>query len=227
MATGGGISFFIKTLDDLNFVGEVLVKNTYNILTPSAACVIDIGMNIGLTTLRLAASENVREVHAFEPFPSTFDRAVANASLNPAFTTKIQMHNYGLFDSDREATTYINSNDSGSNSVLAAGQGAVRSGSTARGGRELEPIIASARARGLLVVLKVDCEGSEFAVFRSLEASGLLTHIAAFMVEYHIGWGSGEELTKRLTEAGFIVVDLGEPGSNGFFYAVRVVAETH
>ena len=87
-----------------------------------------------------------------------------------------------------------------------------------------ERIVEAARAKGRLVVLKVDCEGSEFAVFRSLAESGLLPSIAAFMVEYHIGWGSGRELTERLVAAGFIVVDLGRPGENGFFYAVRAAA---
>jgi Holliday junction resolvase len=42
------------------------------------------------------------------------------------------------------------------------------------------------------------------------------------MVEYHRGHGASGELTSRLTEAGFAVVDLGYSGGNGFFYAIRL-----
>ncbi len=222
IATGCGVSFHIRELDDLNFINEVMVKNAYNILTPSPACVVDIGMNIGLTTLRLAASPHVREVHAFEPFASTFARAAANVSLNPALQDKIHMHNFGLLDRETELTTHVNSRDSGSYSVFGPGQGEPVKIQLRDATATLRPIIDAAQARGLLVVLKVDCEGSEFAVFRSLEAGGLIGRVAAYMVEYHHGHGPAEELTSRLTSAGFVVVDLGSPGSNGFFYAVRL-----
>ena len=222
IASAKGFSFYARTADDLNFVDEVLLRNCYNILTAAPVCVIDIGTNIGLTSLRLASSPNVREVHAFEPFPMTFARAAANVSLNPAQQAKIAMHNIGMFDSDTELTTHINSSDSGSYSVFGADRGESVTIQLRDAGATLRPIIESAQAQGLLVVLKVDCEGSEYAVFRSLAASGLIGRIAAYMVEYHRGQGTSHELTYRLTEAGFAVVDLGYSGNNGFFYAVRL-----
>lgn len=222
IATCAGFSFYARIADDLNFVDEVLLRNCYNILTAEPVCVIDIGMNIGLTSLRLAGSPNVREVHAFEPFPMTFARAAANVALNPEQQAKIAMHNFGLFDSESEVTTYINSSDSGSYSVFGADRGESVTIQLRDAGATLRPIVEAAEARGLLVVLKVDCEGSEYAVFRSLAASGLIDRVAAYMVEYHRGHGTSSELTSRLVEAGFAVIDLGYCGTNGFFYAVRL-----
>jgi FkbM family methyltransferase len=222
IASCAGFSFYARAADDLNFVDEVLLKNCYNILTPTPACVIDIGMNIGLTSLRLASSPNVREVHAFEPFPTTFGRAAANVALNPEQQGKIAMHNFGMFDSDTEVTVHINSSDSGSYSVFGADRGESVTIQLRDAGATLRPIVEAAEARGLLAVLKVDCEGSEFAVFRSLAASGLIDRVAAYMVEYHRGHGASSELTSRLIEAGFAVIDLGYSGANGFFYAIRL-----
>lgn len=222
LAMSCGFSFYARTPDDLNFVDEVLLKGSYNVLTPSPACVVDIGMNIGLTALRLAGSPNVREVHAFEPFPATFARATANVALNPAQAAKIRMNNFGLFDSETQVTTRVNSSDSGSYSVFGPERGEAVTIQLRDAAATLGPIIDAAQAQGLLVVLKVDCEGSEFAVFRSLAAGGLIRRVGAYMVEYHRGHGVASELTSRLSEAGFVVVDLGYVGANGFFYAVRL-----
>jgi hypothetical protein len=49
-------------------------------------------------------------------------------------------------------------------------------------------IIEDAKAKHLDIVAKIDCEGSEFAVFEALETAGLLSEVSVFMVEWHRGF---------------------------------------
>ncbi len=87
----------------------------------------------------------------------------------------------------------------------------------------LAPIIDSARARGLDVIVKMDCEGSEYAVFETLERSGLIGRASAYMVEWHAIFPdkTQEDLIAPLRRAGFMVFDRSPPRGNGFFYAVK------
>ena len=45
-----GVSFYARSQDDLNFVGEIFFEHAYNFKSDADWCVIDIGMNIGLST---------------------------------------------------------------------------------------------------------------------------------------------------------------------------------
>jgi FkbM family methyltransferase len=216
-----GVSFFARCHDDMNFIWEVFLQNTYNICPPYPACIIDVGMNIGFTSLRLAVRGEIREVHAYEPFKTTFDRASANVALNPQVVGKIHMNNFGLSDRDDEVTVQIDSTDSGSYSVAGSGRGVATRIQIRDAAKVIRPIIERATANKLLVIMKVDCEGSEFAVFKSLQAAGLLGKISAFMVEWHLGWGSPGDLTTPLISAGFTVIDVSPRSANGFFYAVK------
>ena len=73
----------------------------------------------------------------------------------------------------------------GARSTVAVAGGVPTNVSLKDAATMLRPVIEDAKARGLAVVVKVDCEGSEFAIFRSLAAAGLLSQIDAFMVEWH------------------------------------------
>jgi len=223
---------FARESDDLTFVPEVFNSNTYNFKFAKPTCVIDVGMNIGLATLFFAAKENVREVYSFEPFKGTFDRAVANIALNPVCAEKIRPYNYGLGGRDEEVTVTIPSGQlSGANSARGGGGGAAGSGDSLRiairdAASVMRPIIERAQKSGLSVVAKIDCEGSEFSIFESLEAAGLLSAISAFMVEWHRGYTekTQHDLLAPLLRSGFLAFDVtpnNRSAGNGFFYAVR------
>lgn len=223
IVTWRDISFYAKISDDLHFIDEIFFKQTYNFELKNDCCVIDIGMNIGLATLSFARHEFVKEVHSFEPFRGTYERAQANLSLNPKLATKILPRNIGLADVDEERTVLIaNESDSGAFSLRGAESGKPEPISVRSAPAVLRPIIEDATARGLSVVAKVDCEGSEFGIFRSLDQQGLLTQISAFMVEWHRGWGGTQrDLLAPLLARGFTVFDLTGDIGNGFFYAAK------
>jgi len=223
--TINGLSFYANCRDDMNFIGELFFENAYNFKSDRPICVIDIGMNIGLASLLFAKKNEVREVHSFEPFRSTYERALANLGLNGAVSGKIHAHNFGLADKDWEGQILVpQTSDSGAMSTIGTGEGipvniAVRDAATV-----LRPIVEDARARGLDVMVKVDCEGSEFAIFETLIANDLLRQLSGFMVEWHAMFDgkTQETLIKPLREAGFVVFDRSPPTGNGFFYAARL-----
>jgi FkbM family methyltransferase len=229
-----GVKVYARCLDDLRFVGEVYLRNAYNFICDGDTCVIDIGMNIGLASLFFATKGFVKEVHSYEPFKRTYDRALANISLNPSLSAKISPNNCGLADVDDTRTVFIPDND---DSGYLSIRGVQSSGEQAHisvrnAARVLTPIVESAVSRGLNVIAKVDCEGSEFPVFESLESTGILGKISAFMVEWHRGMGekTQEDLIRPLLSQGFIAFDItpslgngrNSTRGNGFFYAARL-----
>jgi FkbM family methyltransferase len=225
--TAKGVSLYARSHDDLIFIGEIFHEHAYNFRYGRDVCVIDIGMNIGLATLMFASKLEVREVHSFEPFPSTYQRALANLTLNPHLAAKVRAFNHGLSDRDTDGPIAIpHASDSGAMSTVSVAGGTPTELSLRDAATLLRPVIDDARARGLGVIVKMDCEGSEFAIFRSLGEAGLLPRIDAFMVEWHAMFETmtQETLIGPLQQAGFIVFDRSPPIGNGFFYAARIAA---
>jgi FkbM family methyltransferase len=223
VVTVSGVSLNARCFDDLKFIGEIFFRNAYNIMLQRDACVIDIGMNIGLTSLFVAKKEEVQEVHSFEPFKETYDRAVANIALNPELAKKIKPNNYGLSDRNEVLTVLIaDEGNSGSFSVYGSRTGTPKEIVIRNVAEVLKPILSQAKAKKLDVIAKVDCEGSEFPIFKVLEANDLFKEISAFMVEWHRGANRSQaDLIAPLLENGFIVFDITGQVGNGFFYAVR------
>lgn len=219
-----GVSFYANDVDDIILVGELFLKQVYNFVAEGEWCAIDIGMNIGLASLLLAAKPFVKEVHAFEPFTATFERARANLSLNPDIAHKISVYNVGLEDKDEDRTVLIGDDrPSGSFTTTGWPAGAPHVICIRDAATTLRPIIEAAKALGRNVIVKVDCEGSEFPIFATLDTHGLLDDISALMVEWHrLDWRkTQQDLMAPLLRRGFLVFDLSPRTGNGFFYAVR------
>lgn len=224
IVTIDGISFYARVPDDLRFVDEIFFRNTYNFSLPKDCFVVDIGMNIGLVTMTCARKNFVKKVHSFEPFKGTYSRARANLSLNPELAAKISAHNFGLADTEEDKTVLIHDeSDSGAFSIRGSESGTPMTISVRNAARVLGPIIEEAKANGLCIIAKVDCEGSEFPIFEALERHDLLAEISAFMVEWHRGsFGKSQrDLIAPLLTHGFTVFDLTGKTGNGFFYAVK------
>jgi FkbM family methyltransferase len=228
-----GVNLYARCMDDLRFIGEIYFRNAYNFICDGDACVIDVGMNIGLASLFFATKSFVKEVHSYEPFKRTYDRALANLSLNPSLSAKISPNDFGLADFDDTRTVFIPDNDdSGYLSIRGVRSGEQADISVRNAAQVLAPIVESAISRGLKVIAKVDCEGSEFAVFEILESAGILAKISAFMVEWHKGVGekTQKDLIEPLRKHGFIIFDItassgdgrNSVAGNGFFYAAKL-----
>jgi FkbM family methyltransferase len=216
----------IENEQDFQLLVEIYVKHEYNFVTGLRVCVIDVGMNVGLTSLFLASRPYVEEVHGFEPFTAPFGRAQVNASLNPEVAHKISMNNFGLSDFDGEQTVCVDPKETIGTSIRGVGDGEVVTIQIRDAASVLGPTIERATSRGMEVFAKIDCEGSEFAIIKSLRNAGLLKSVTAMAVEWHKWWDfrkTQNDLFASLLPEGFVIFDLTAASNPdaGFFYAVR------
>jgi FkbM family methyltransferase len=218
-----GVSLHARVFDDIRFLKEIFISRVYDLLPFAPSMLFDVGMNIGATSLLLAQNASFEEIHAFEPFPTTYRRAVANLALNPKASAKITAHNFGLSDHEETLEGFFNPADSGMSSTVTPGHGELSQSVAIKDAAQvLAPLFQRAEANRRRIVMKIDCEGSEFALFRSLDRAGLLRKVTAMAVEWHHGFGDRDkELFAPLARNGFVVIDRDPPTGNGFFYAVR------
>ena len=220
----GGVRFLVRCWDDMNLVHEIFVEDVYRFDLERDSVVVDVGMNIGLVSLRFAAKPSVVKVFAFEPFRGTFERAISNLELNPALTTKIEATNAGISTADgmRTFNVYVNA-DSGSQSMRDSVGGTPVEMKMLDAAKAFEKIITDAEQAGQAVIAKIDCEGGEFDIIERLSQAKLLPRITAMMVEWHrvFKGRTQAELIAPLKAAGFLVFDRSGDHGNGFFYAVR------
>lgn len=227
--TMNGVNMHLQNMEDFQIVDEVHVLNTYDFRTPERCCVIDIGMNVGFSTLYFANRDKVDQVHSFEPFEAPFNRAQENISLNPALADKIHTYNFGLSGGTETKTVAYNENTTIGTSIHGNGGENLTTISVRRASDVLGGIIKIAKANGQAIVIKMDCEGSEFEIFDDLAASGLLSDVHIFMIEWHKWWSAektDETLIKHLQDYGFAVFNMTQRHDPfaGMIYASKTPA---
>jgi FkbM family methyltransferase len=222
--TLNGVTIDATSWDDLRFISEILIDQEYNAVPFRDSIFVDIGMNVGLTSLFMASKPNIRAVYGYEPFKPTFERAVHNVALNKSIADKVRVFNYGIAARNEVLKVAIN-DDSGANNIFTAPANAEKTEAIeVRNAVDvLTPVFGEAVVRSLGVIMKVDCEGAEFEIFEALNQHGLFKYVDALMVEWHSVKSdlSQAELFEPLQQAGFIIFDLTNVRARKFFYAVR------
>ncbi|MDR1173391.1 MAG: FkbM family methyltransferase [Puniceicoccales bacterium] len=184
--------------------------------------VIDIGLNIGLTSLYLARKNFIKKVYSFEPFKPIFDQAKNNMKLNPQISSKIEIFNFGLSDHDGEIEVAFNPDLPGQMSTIIdkfADKGYKKETATLeKASKILIPIFAR---HGENIMLKIDCEGGEREIIPDLAKFRLLGNVSVIIMECHDGIIQPlEDLLKR---HGFNVRAYGEnrEAKTGMLYGER------
>jgi FkbM family methyltransferase len=221
-----GIKVLTKSRDDLQLINEIFRNSSYNFTVKGEVCAIDVGMNVGMASLFFARMPQVRVVHSFEPFTRPFERALDNFALNPEICDKIHPNNVGLAGKTERLQVRCWDNATLSTSIRGGDGPIVDEISVVDATEALQPVIEEARSKDLCVVLKLDCEGSEFAILESLDKAGLLEKVNIVMMEWHKWWSA--ELTNRtildrLSANGFIAFDFLQHDNPhaSFIYASR------
>ena len=80
---------------------EVLCHTGYDFFVNEPYIMIDIGFNIGITSLYFARNENIKQIYGFEPFRPTYEQGLKNLELNPELARKIKLFDFGLGSSDK------------------------------------------------------------------------------------------------------------------------------
>ncbi len=207
-----GLRVKVRNGEDLQVYTEIFIYNGYAFSINKQAICIDIGMNVGMASLFFASLPNVVEVHSFEPFQAPSARALQNFALNPNLAAKITINNYGLADKTEDLNVPYDPSETISISINGSTSTEAKSTSikVMDAAEALAPLIRSAKQRGLAVVMKIDCEGSEFAIVRSLHSADLISQCDVVMMEWH-KWFSKElnekDLVGPLNEGGHVVFD--------------------
>lgn len=219
------ISFHVTSISNIEAMMEIFYENIYKINTLDKCIVIDIGMNIGIASLYFALMPNVSKVYSFEPFKETYEQAVYNINLNREISKKIISENFGLSNKNELAEALFCSDFSGSMSTsknntlklninknkLSSEKVTLRSASEV-----LSEILTENNEK---VILKVDCEGSEYEIFEILDKDGILNKIDYLLLEWHF---KGEKpILDILQKYGFVSFSRLIYYDLGLIYAVK------
>jgi FkbM family methyltransferase len=222
-----GISFLVRNINEFCLVCASFSNNCEYCFNIDGECiVIDVGANIGDTALYFASYKNVASVYAYEPFEDTFLQAKKNMALNPELAKKIKLFNFGLSDKDESREARYNFLQNGFNSVLDVPDNAPVKLKWDKDKSEvfckeasgiIGEIVNSNKDKN--IVLKMDCEGSEYEILESLDKSNLLKEIDIIMLEFH--YRGSQSIEKTLTKNGFAVLISSPFGVLGQIGAVR------
>lgn len=230
LARWGDFALALTTDEETEMIREIFLAGCYDVRLAQPCHVIDIGGNVGMAALWFARQANITRVTSFEPFAPTAEGYRANVALNPALAPKITLITDAL--GETETTLQVDYVPSLRGSMSVSGLGGWRHVDDKAVGKipihvvpaapVIGPLLAAAQAAGARVLAKIDCEGSEYAIFRNLEAAGLLGAFHTLLIEWH-GLGP-DDLVAALLRHGFVVsvMPLSEDGrSLGLIHATR------
>jgi len=183
----GNLRLVPQNRDDLYVLTEVFGKQLYELHDGREWFAVDVGMNVGYAALYFAGILGWETV-AYEPFSNTFDLAVQNIERN-GLSHRVHPRKAGVGGKDEKITVGFDADARSTNSVFGNLQ-------HDRSGREVPIEIqlvdaASAIGEALEIagdrplLLKLDCEGSEYDIVDRLAETGLLDQVEAYIIEYH------------------------------------------
>ena len=222
----GGVNVVARHREDFQLISEVLVFNTYKILPLRDSIVVDVGMNIGLATAFFARQAWAKKVYGYEPFRDPFQRSGETFDSNSDLKHKIFPVNCGLSDRNETVSVHYSPDSTIAMGVRGIDKGPVQQLQILDAGKIFQSVCAEAEEAKLGVVVKLDCEGSEFPIMKRLAEKSLIGRIDAFMIEWHKVWSpdvSLKDLTDPLRANGFVIFDhtVDSDLFAGMVYAVR------
>ena len=187
------LEFRINDEEELFILTEVFLEGSYNLVSPTKKkiALIDVGMNVGITTLFYASKENVDKVFSFEPFVPTFSMAQQNVKLNKKYSDKIEVNNFGLAKEDSELKLDYSTTQKGRMGIggLPKSAGYIAAGVSQqkvhlkKAANEFSKI--KNKISNHFVVCKIDCEGAEYEIIDSLNNSNLISFVDVYFIEWH------------------------------------------
>ena len=200
---------------DRFIINEIWLHNSY---TPkgfeikSSDIVVDIGAHIGIFTVLAAKKAYNGKVFCFEPVKENESLLIENIKLNNL--SNVIVRNKAVSNKKGKLKIYISkSKNKGQNSIYKLAE--------TQEVEEVEKISFKDFLKKVEKIdfLKMDCEGSEYPIFYSLEKKELFK-IKKISLEYHnYGSRNGEDLRKFLEKNGFKVILKKDGSQFGTIYA--------
>ena len=215
--------FYIESQEDIFVLNEVFAQHIYNIYIPCKSIVVDIGMNIADTTLYFACNEKIEKIYAYEPFKYTYNIAIKNIGLNPKLSKKIEAYNFGISDKRQDIVCAFAP-------AYKVGAGiATKLNGKKNVVKETITLLPAAneitKAKKAFpehkLIIKIDCEGMEFEIIKSLSNKNLLSQIDIILLEWHIK--SPKVIIDTLLKAGFTIYNKNNfKDVVGMLYAFKI-----
>ena len=198
---------FLLEPDTLVILWELLCQNAYRWTSAHAPTLIfAVGMNVGFTAIMFAIRHPYAEIVGFEPFGPTFERLKRNLALNPQLAGRITACNIALSEHDAEEKWYRSQDNAALSSQFDFNCGMapelvrLRSATLA-----MQPALDA--HPGWKCVVKMDCEGGEYAILKDWAASGFAAKVDLLAMEYHeFGGHLLADLEKWFCDNGFTAI---------------------
>lgn len=169
-------------------IGGVFFREDYKWLNPKDNVVIDIGANIGDSSIYFAL-EDALKVIALEPYIYSYVMAEENVEIND-LKSKIELLNAGY---GKDSEVIVDDKETSAKSDLRLADRGVKIKIYS-----LKTIFEKYNIKNAL--LKMDCEGCEYNLLD--EENETLGKLSRIQIEYHYGY---ERLKEKLENAGFNV----------------------
>ncbi len=222
------VQFRINDEEELFILSEVFLEGAYNLISPTQKkiALIDVGMNVGITTLFFASKENVEKVFSFEPFQPTFSMALQNIRLNKIHADKINANNFGLGKEDADINVSYSPKEKGRMGTkgLPTSEGYVAANVSnqlmhLRSASE-EFLKIKEQVKDNFVVCKIDTEGAEYEIIDSLYNANILSVPDVYFIEWHEI--KPAEIVAKLKSANYQVIETSiNLLHSGMIYAIK------
>ena len=166
-------NIYVESVEEFLILNEVFVTKDYSFISNLKTTVIDIGANIGISSLYFSTLDCVDKIYAFEPVLDTFNQAEYNLELNKTQHKVASIKNVGLGKNDRTETVLYNKQSKGNVGVRGLlSPSYVNSSSEERDikivetAKEIQAIIDNSEDQKIMI--KMDCEGAEYEIFENL-----------------------------------------------------------
>lgn len=172
--------------DTLLIFWELVVEQAYRWADfGRETLVFDIGTNVGFVSLGFATLHPHARIYGFEAFEKTYCRAIDNLGRNPQFLERIQFHCQALSDHNAHEEWTLDVNDAACSGQFGdfVGEGRKEQVAVGRASDLMAPILKA--HAGWPCVVKMDCEGGEYAILKNWEESGVANRIDLVLMEYH------------------------------------------
>ncbi len=225
--------------DEFYSANDIFINKCYSyyINSNKKEIVIDVGMNIGDSTLFFSRLGKVDKVIGYEPFEQAFK--IAKKNLDEELKTgKVEIFKKGLGDRSYEKkciifddmSTGLSTNDEYTNKSRYDRVQMRGSNVSSKKNHEIIEIEkASDAINGIITkygdernyILKMDCEGDEYFIIKDLYENKVLDKISYLMIEWHNNgyMGITKYLEKRDFVYHFMVTD--SIRDRGMIYAFR------
>lgn len=232
------LAILTENVDEFNNIRSIFAEQlySYDLGDTKEEIAIDIGMNIGGASLFFLKEKRVRKVYAYEPFEDTFKQAQRNFERNGYHNSeRLEIFPYGISDKTEERKLLYNEDMScGQSTIIETNQLAreiyekwgLLDKKTDRMEiiqvRDIKEVLEEIYGCHIKenIILKIDCEGEEYPIFKRMDQCGLFNRISVIMMEWH--YQGEESLVEILKRNKFGYFNFKQNNRDmGFIYAIK------